>query len=449
MSELALFGGPKAITCDLSNDNPLVKWPIFTEEDEAAVLDVLRKNTMSSTAITKEFEQEFAKWLGAEYALGFNNGTSSILAALYGAGVRKGDEVICQSNVYWAAGTQVMSLGATPVYANIEEGSLCLDPDDIEAKISDKTKAILVVHYLAHPADMDRIMAVAKKHNVKVVEDVSHAQGGLYKGRRLGTIGDVGAMSLMGGKSFAVGEAGMLVTNDRSIYEHAVALGHYDRFTDADITCEDLKPFTGLPLGGYKFRMHQMSSAVGLVQIKYHDEQCAEIRKAMNYFWDLLEGVPGIRAHRVDESEGSNMAGWYAPHGIYVPEELEGLSVTRFCEAVRAEGFAGCWPSANAALHTHRLFQTADVYGDGKPTRIANADRDVRELDKSLGKSQDIINRCYSIPWLKKFIPEEIEQCANAFKKAALNYKELLKDDPGDPENLGVWFFYQHTAPKK
>lgn len=445
MEKLALFGGTPAVTCDTSEKGTMKKWPIFTEEEEAAVLDVLRKNAMSETAITKEFEQKFAQWMGAEYALGFNNGTSSLMAAMYGAGIRKGDEVICPSVVYWAACTQVMALGASPVFANLDETTLCIDPDDIESKITDKTKAIIVVHYLGHPCDMDRIMEIARKNNLKVIEDVSHAQGGKYKGRMLGTIGDVAGISLMGGKSFAIGEAGMLVTNDREIYEHARALGHYDRFTKADTTCEDLKPYTGLPLGGYKFRMHQMSSAVGLVQLKYYDERCVEIRKAMNYFWDLLEGVPGIRAHRVDESEGSTMAGWYAPHGIYVSEELGGLSVTRFCEAVRAEGVFECWPGANLALHTHNLFQTADVYGDGKPTRIANASRDVRESDANLQRSVDIGKKTYTIPWLKKFIPEEIEQYANAFKKVALNYKELLKDDPGDPETIGAWHFFKHT----
>ncbi|MBE7031188.1 MAG: DegT/DnrJ/EryC1/StrS family aminotransferase [Ruminococcaceae bacterium] len=443
MSELALLGGPKAVTCDTDLNSPMKKWPIFTEEEENAILDVLHKNSMSDTGLAKEFEAEFAKWMGTEYALGFNNGTASLLASFYGVGIRKGDEVICPSVVYWAACTSLLSLGAVPVFADLSRDTLCIDPDDIERKISDKTKAIIVVHYLSHPCDMDRIMAIAKKHNLKVIEDVSHAQGGKYKGQMLGTFGDVAAMSLMAGKSFAIGEAGMMVTNSKEIYEHARALGHYERFTENTTTCEDLLPYVRMPLGGYKFRMHQMSAAVGLVQIKYYDERCKEIRKAMNYFWDLLEGVPGIRAHRTNEAEGSTMAGWYAAHGIYVPEELGGLSITRFCEAVRAEGVFECTPGANLPLHSHGLFKTADVYGDGKPTRLAYATRDVRELDKDLEFSNVVGKYVYNIPWLKKYIPEEIEQYANAFKKVALNYKELLADDPGDPEHIGAWHFHK------
>ena len=446
MSELAIFGGEKAV----KTVNPeMTKWPIITSEEEEAVLDVLRNVKMSGTDITKKFEEEFAQWIGVKYALGFNNGTASLLAAMYACGVRKGDEIICPSVTYWASCLQAMTLGATVVFANVKDETLCIDPEDIEAKITPRTKAIVCVHYLAHPCDMDPIMAIAKKHNLKVIEDLSHAQGGLYKGRRLGTIGDVAGISMMSGKSFAVGEGGMLITNDRSIYEHAFALGHYERFTDANVTCEDLKPFTGLPLGGYKFRMHQMSSAVGRVQLKYYDERCAEIRKAMNYFWDLLEGTPGIRPHRVDESDGSNMAGFYSPHGIYVAEELGGLSVTRFCDAVRAEGVPDCTPGCNAALHTHNIFQTADVYGAGAPTRIANSPEDIRKFDANLGPAERSGFTIYGVPWLKKFIPSEIEEYANAFKKVAANYKELLDSDKGNPPRIGGWHFFKHTEPEK
>lgn len=442
MTRLALFGGEKAVK---TQNEDMKLWPVYTQEEEDAVIDILRNRKMSGFDVTMEFEEEFAKWLGVKYALGFNNGTASLMAAMYGVGVRQGDEIICPSVTYWASCAQAMALGATVVFANVRKDTLCIDPDDIERKITDKTRAIIVVHYLAHPCDMDRIMEIARKHNIKVIEDVSHAQGGLYKGRRLGTIGDVAGISLMTGKSFAIGEAGMLITNDREIYEHALAIGTYERFTKENITCEDLKPFVGLPLGGYKHRMHQMSSAVGLIQLKYYDERCEEIRKAMNYFWDLLEGVPGIRPHRVDESTGSNMAGFYEPHGIYVQEELGGLSVTRFCEAVRAEGVPECTPGCNAALHTHALFQIADVYGDGKPTRIANSSYDVRKFDDSLVDSEKIGAMIYGVPWLKKYIPSEIEEYANAFIKVSKNYKELLDGDTGNPDRIGGWHFFKHV----
>ena len=396
--KLALFGGPKAVTKDPGD---IFTWPIITEEHEQAVLKVLRDRSMSGTDVTLKFEEEYRKWVGSKYALAFSSGTASLQAALYGCKVGVGDEVIMPSITYWASGLQAYSLGATVVFAEVDPDTLCIDPDDIEKKISDKTKAIVAVHYMGYPADMDRIMAIAKKYGIKVVEDVSHAHGALYKGRLVGTIGDVAGYSLMTGKSFAIGEGGILTTDDREIYERAVAFGHYERYRPDLIQTEYLKEGAGLPLGGYKYRMHQMSSAVGLVQIKYYDEQIKKIQEAMNYFWDLLEGVPGIKAHRPPKDSGSTMGGWYAAHGLYRPDELEGLSVTTFCKAVRAEGCSTS-PGCNLALHTHPLFHTVDVYGHGKPTRIANASRDVRELDV-LPVSEKIGSMTYSIPWFKHY----------------------------------------------
>jgi len=326
------------------------------------------------------------------------------------------------------------------VFAEVDPNTLCLDPKDLEHRITSRTKAILVVHYMGHPADMDPILAVARRHHVKVIEDVSHAQGGRYKGRKLGALGDVGAMSLMSGKSFAIGEAGILVTDNREIYERAVAFGHYERF-GAAIASPALAPYRGLPMGGYKHRMHQLSSAMGRVQLKYYDQRCAEIRTAMNRFWDLLEGAPGLQAHRVPAGSDSDMAGWYAPHGLYRREELGGLSVTRFCEAVRAEGFLECTPGVNSCLHLHPLFHTADVYGHDKPTNLAFADHDLRQPAGSLPVSEAVGARTYGIPWFKHDRPDQVAEYANAFRKAADHWRDLLPGDPGDPPQLGRWHF--------
>jgi dTDP-4-amino-4,6-dideoxygalactose transaminase len=440
-SRLAILGGEKSVRSDIGD---MFTWPIVTEEGENAVLEVLRRGGMSGTDVTQQFEKEFAAWQGSKYALGFNNGTSALLAAMFACGVGVGDEVICPSVTYWASCLPCYSLGATVVFADIDPDTLCIDPNDIAHRITARTKAIIPVHYLGHPADMDPIMDIARSHGVKVIEDVSHAQGGLYKGRKLGCIGDVSACSLMTGKSLAIGEAGMLTTDDLAIWERAVAFGHYERY-DSRIVTESLMPYIGLPLGGFKNRMHQLSSAFGRVQLKSYDKQTEEIRKAMNYFWDLLEGVPGLRAHRPPKDSGSTMGGWYAAHGHYVSEELGGLSVTRFAEAIAAEGCEECDAGVNSALHLHPLFNTCDVYGHGKPTRIANSDRDLRQPQGSLPISEGIGARTIGIPWFKHYRPEIIEEYANAYRKASENYRELLVGDKGNPEHLGAWHFVKHA----
>lgn len=440
-SRLAALGGPKAVQ---TPPGDLFTWPIVTREDEEAVLDVLRRGAMSGTDVTRQFEQEYAAWQGSKYALGHSSGTAALHAAMFGCRVGVGDEIICPSITYWASCLPAFSLGATVVFAEIDPQTLCLDPSDLEHRITERTKAIVVVHYLGHPADMDPILEIARRHGVKVIEDVSHAHGALYKGRKVGTLGDVAAASLMTGKSLAIGEAGMLTTDDREIYERALAFGHYERYgPNADLQTAYLRESAGLPLGGYKYRMHQMSAAVGRVQLRHYDARMAEIQRAMNYFWDRLEGVPGIRAHRPPKGSGTTMGGWYAARGLYVPEELGGLSVTRFAQAVRAEG-APCNPGVNAALHLHPLFNTVDVYGHGRPTRLANAVRDVRQPPGTLPVSEGIGARTFSIPWFKRYRPEQIDEYVEAFRKVAEGYRDLLADDPGNPPHLGGWHFFSH-----
>jgi perosamine synthetase len=438
-AKLALLGGPRAITKDPGD---IFDWPIITVEDEQAVLDVLHRKAMSGLDVTDKFEKEFAAWQGRKHALGYSTGTAAIQAAMFACGVGVGDEIVCQSLTYWASALQCFSLGASVVFAEVHPRTLCLDPADLEKRISPRTKAIIVVHYMGHPADMDPIMEIARRRGVKVIEDVSHAQGGLYKGKKVGNFGDIAAMSLMSGKSLAIGEAGMLLTDDLRLYERAIAWGHYEHFNET-IQSPDLRPYIGLPLGGYKYRMHQMSSAVGRVQLKHYNERIAEIDKAMNYFWDKLEGTPGLIPHRPPKGSGSTMGGWYAAHGIYEPEALGGLSASRFCEAVSAEGFATS-PGCNRPLHLHPLFNDADVYGHGKPTRIAHAERDLRQRAGSLPVTEKMPGRIIWIPWFKHFRQAVIDEFVEAYRKAALAYKDLLPGDKGDPPGVGGWHFFAH-----
>jgi dTDP-4-amino-4,6-dideoxygalactose transaminase len=278
---------------------------------------------------------------------------------------------------------------------------------------------------------MDRVMAIANRHGVKVIEDVSHAHGAMYKGKMVGSIGHVSGMSMMARKSFAIGEAGMLCTDDRAIYERAIAFAHYER-AQTDITDPQLRALvgppgfaTGLPLGGVKGRMNQTCSAMGLVQLKHYPRRMKDIQDAMNRFWDYLEGTPGLRAHRPTSSDVT-MGGWYNPVGHYVPEELGDLPVERFVDAVNAEGGAS-GRGVNFPLHLHPVLHKADVYHDGKPTTVAFSQRDVRQGPGSLPVCERIAQRSFAIPWFKHDRPDAIRRYANAYKKVALNADKLLK----------------------
>ena len=470
--KLVLLGGEKAIR---SEGSEIFAWPIVTERHEQAVLDVLRSRQMSGNEITKEFEKKYASTLGRKHGLAYPNGTSAILGAMYGLGIGIGDEVICPSITYWASIVQAYNLGATPVFADVNPDTICIDPNDIEHRITPRTKAIVVVHYASMPAEMDAIMEIAGKHHLKVLEDCSHAHGALYKGKEVGTFGDAAAFSLMTGKALAVGEAGIFFTDDRRVYERAILFGHYIRHDQ--ITLDELKPFVGLPCGGFKHRMNQVSSAFGLVQLELYPQQMMEIDKAMNYFCDLLEETPGIKPMRpgrmgpappTAERDGgastcrgrpaletrarcprhnggasptlqnTTKGGWYYPHFKYVTEELGGLSLSRFSKAIQAEGSI-CNPGCNKPLHLHPLFTSMDVYGHGKPTRIANLDESatIDQYVQKLPVAENIIRRVFEVPWFKHYDPKIIEQHADAYKKVVENHRALLPDDTGDDADTG------------
>lgn len=440
-SVLKILGGESAVGKNVPEE--LFAWPYVNKEIEDAVLDVVRRNVMSDNDITQKFEKEFAKWQQRKYAVAYCNGTLSLQAAMFAVGLGAGDELICPTKTYWASCMSAASLGASVVFANVKRDTLCLDPDDLERCLSPKTKAIMVVHYAGYPAEMDKICAFAKKHGLKVIEDVSHAQGGRYKGQMVGTFGDVAAMSLMSGKSFATGEMGIMVTDNVEMYERGLAYSHYERNNEKFIgETEYLKEFYHLPLGGMKGRVNQICPAIGLIRLKDYDEKTAEVRKAMNYFLDKMEGVKGFRAIRVDEKDGSTMAGWYMPQAMYVAEELGGLPIELYLKAVEAEtGFLGS-EGANYPLHTHTYFRNFDLFQTGTPTRIQFAERDVRELDDALAPSENI--PCFSIPWFKKFIPEVIDQYVEGYKKVSEHYEEILANCQKEDGVGGRWYGFNN-----
>ncbi len=420
-SPLAILGGKKAVTDD---DGDIFQWPIVDKTDEQAILEVLHEASMSGIDISRQFEAEYAQWHGMKYALCHNNGTAALHAAMFGCQVGVGDEIIAPANSYWAAFLPVFSLGGTVVFADVDPDTLTIDPGDVEERITDDTKAIVAVHHGGYPCDMDALMSLAEAYDLKVIEDVSHAHGGLYKGRRVGTIGHVSAMSLMSRKSLAAGEGGILMTNDQRIYQRAVAFGHYVR-THSDITLPELQSYIGLPLGGYKYRMNQFSSAMARTQFARYPQRLAEIQKAMNYFWDLLEDTPGVKAHRPPNDSGSTMGGWYSPTGLYRPEEVGGLANSKFAEAVQAEG-AICGVGITFLWHLHPVLNELDIYGDGRPTRIAHTSRDVRQGKGSLPVTESLPERTLRIPWFKRYRPKIIEQYAEAYRKVALHADDLL-----------------------
>jgi dTDP-4-amino-4,6-dideoxygalactose transaminase len=417
-SELALLGGPKAVT----RETPDMRWPVVTDEDREAVLGVLEAWSMSDWKITIEFERQYAAWIGQRHALAYSTGTGAIHGAMFGLGWGRGDEIITPTWTYWGTHTQLLNVHAVPVFCDIEQNTLCLSPDDVERRITPRTRGIIVVHMCGYPAEMDRIMQIADRHGLQVLEDYSHAHGSVYRGRKVGSIGHANAASIMSGKPLATGEGGMLNTDDTAVYERALMLGHYERH--AEVTDPELLRYAGPAWGGHKYRMHQMTSALGRVQLAHYDEERLPGLNACNRLFSQLEGLPGVRHNWPLNDPDRSVATSYAQRIILDDEIIDRVPNTVIAEAVRAEG-VGCSAGGFYCHHLHPYWNELDLYHDGMPTRQFFAERDVTQGPGDCPVAERINDRLLSVPRMPSFEPEWVDQVAAAYRKVFASLDEL------------------------
>ncbi len=243
-------------------------------------------------------EIEFARYCGANFALATCSGTASLLASVLALGLKPDDEIIVPAYTFVASYSSVIFAGIVPVLAEIDE-SLTLDPEDIERRITPKTRAIMPVHMLGNACNMDRIMAIARKHNLFVVEDCCQAAGASYNGNKVGTIGNIGAFSLNIFKTINSGDGGLIITNDRDLYETAFAVhdqGH--------------KPLRfGVEVGsrntlGLNFRMNEITAAIGLAQLGKIDRIVTTLREKRNKFKEIISTAKGFRFRKLNDLDG-------------------------------------------------------------------------------------------------------------------------------------------------
>jgi dTDP-4-amino-4,6-dideoxygalactose transaminase len=276
---------------------------IIGEEEIQAVAEVIRSGKLfryqgEEASQTDLFEQEWAAKIGAKHALAVTSGTASLICALAGLQVGPGDEVIVPAYTFIASALAPLAVGAIPIIAEIDE-SLTLDPADVEAKITPRTKAIMPVHMNGLPSDMDGIMQVAARHDLLVVEDSCQADGGSYRGRRLGSIGHAGGFSFNYFKVISAGEGGAMVTNDDAVFERA-SLHH-------DGGCVFFKEGVAqqTPIfAGWNFRFNEVLSAILRVQLTRLDGILAGLREDKRLICEALEGAGGFAFSRVNDPEG-------------------------------------------------------------------------------------------------------------------------------------------------
>lgn len=242
------------------------------EEDIQAVVDVLRSDYLTTGPKVTEFEQAVAAYVGAKYAVAMSNGTAALHMACLAAGIGTGDEVITTPITFAASANCALYCGAKPVFADIKPDTYNIDPEDIERKITDKTKAIIAVHYTGQPCEMDAIHEIAKKHNLIVIEDGAQVISGEYKGRKVGALSDMTTFSFHPVKPITTGEGGMVTTNDEKLYER-LKLFHTHGITREEALLENNEGpwyYEQLELG-FNYRITDIQCALGLSQLKKLD----------------------------------------------------------------------------------------------------------------------------------------------------------------------------------
>lgn len=268
--------------------------PSISNEEIEAVANVLKSGWIGLGPRTEEFERSFAKYVGSKYAVGVNSGTAALHLAINTLGINSG-EVITTPITFISTAHAIIYNNAKPVFADVQEDTLNIDPHDIKKKITNKTKGILPVHYGGHPCDMDEILEIASKNKLYVIEDAAHACGAEYKGKKAGGLGDLGCFSFHAVKNLATGDGGMITTNDKNKYEKLLKLrwlginkGTYWRALKGYSWRYDVKYV------GFKTHMNDIIASIGLVQLKKLDRMNARRRKIVKRYNEEFKDLDWI-----------------------------------------------------------------------------------------------------------------------------------------------------------
>jgi len=328
MAKLAINGGEKCVREPVE-----VKWPITDERDVEHMAEVVRAGRGGWCRLGLDdgevscFEREWAAYHDARYCLAVNNGTVAIECALAGLGLRPGDEVIVPAITFVASASGVLMARGIPVFADVIPETCQIDPEDVERKITERTRGIVVVHYGGYPVDLTRIKELADRHGLFVLEDCAHAHGTEWEGRKVGAIGDVGTFSFQGSKTLTCGEGGAIVTDREDVYEACWAYHHIGRGLDAEKYEHETV--------GPNLRLSEVQAALLRTQLEKLQGQVERRMATAAMLAEGLKDIPGIEPLKQDSR--ITQRGYYF-YILRFDEESWGCSKDRFIEAFRAEG---------------------------------------------------------------------------------------------------------------
>ena len=426
---LALEGGPKAVT--LPNVD---HYPQITEAEISAVVDVMRQGQISigdGSGVIGELERNFAEMVGTRYALAQCNGTSCLHAAFFAAGVGFGDEVIVPSYTWHASISPILHCGGTPVFCDIDPRTHTADPCDIKRKITRRTKAIAVTHVYGNIAEMDAVMQVAAEHDLIVIEDASHAHGGTYDGKQVGSIGHIGCFSFQGSKPVTGGEAGIITTDDTELYERILILGHYGRIPQGLVT-KKYRDLHNVGLG-IKYRAHPLACAMANIQLQRLPELNQKRRACFAELDDGLSKIPVI--HPVEVLPRAQRGGLLAYTATYDADRA-GASLFAFLTALQTEGVNTAptiTPFGYGRMHLEPVFNDFPFAGLGGPWGSPGGDHRTKNAPGSLPVSERVAASVFWLPAFTEPEPGLLQQYIKAVEKVvrhAGRLRALVKEPP-------------------
>lgn len=344
-------------------NTPFSPWPSFTQEEADAVQRVLLSNKVNywTGTETREFEKEFAQWCGTRHAVALANGTLALDLALKGLGIGPGDEVVVTPRTFIASVSCVVNAGATPVFADVDPDSGNLGAETIAKVLTPRTKAVVCVHLAGWPCDMDPIMALAAQHGFKVVEDCAQAHGARYKGRRVGSIGHVGAWSFCQDKIMTTGgEGGMVTTDDESLWRAMWAYKDHGKSYEAVYERQHPPGFRWLHESfGTNWRMLEMQAVIGRIQLRRMSEWHVQRKANAQATAQACQAHAALRVAK--PPEGSEHAYYKFYASVRTEKLAPGWTRDRIIEAINTEGVP-CYQGSCSEVYLEKAF-------DGTPWR--------------------------------------------------------------------------------
>lgn len=341
-SRLVIKGKEKTVNKDFP-------WPVFDEAEIHAVEEIIRSGNWGDPNCSDRvaaFEKEFADYCGSKYAVSVVNGSVALRVALIACGVRPGDEVIVPPYTFIATASIVIEANCVPVFVDIDPDTYNLDASKLEAAITERTRAVIPVHFGGQACDMDKIMAIAKKYDLKIIEDACHAHGAEYKGRKLGTIGHFGCFSFQSSKNMTSGEGGIAICNDKELYDNMNSLRNVGRVEGGQ--------WYEHHNAGCNYRMTQIQAVLLSQQLKRLEEQARKRNENGLYLNDLLAEIDGITP--MTRGHGETLHSYHIYIMRYDKSKFNDLPKVKFAEMLAAEGVP-CFMGYPKPLYKQPLFQ--------------------------------------------------------------------------------------------